>query len=75
MSCPICTGYEQIYGFYLEKNNYYMTKVDEIKKCCPVKVYVTDIVNDIVFFTHNGKEYTKTKIDFYKSSWRLYDSF
>lgn len=79
MSCPNCpskiNNLLKTYGFLLEKNNYYMTQVDEIKKCCPVKVYVTQITAKDVYFTYDGKEYKKTIKDFYKSSWRLYDSY
>ena len=45
MACPNCSGLENLYGFHLERNAYYMTQVNEIKKCCPSKVYVTDFTS------------------------------
>lgn len=75
MACPNCSNLEKIYGFHLEKDAYYMTQVDEIKKCCPSKVYVTEISSTDVFFTCEGKNLKMNKKEFYKSSWRLYDSF
>ena len=56
MACPNCSGLENLYGFHLERNAYYMTQVNEIKKCCPSKVYVTDFTSTDVTFTCNGKE-------------------
>ena len=75
MACPNCSRLENLYGFHLERNTYYMTQVNEIKKCCPSKVYVTDFTSTDVTFTCNGKEFKMKKQDFYKSSWRLYDSY
>ena len=31
MACPNCSGLENLYGFHLERNAYYMTQVNEIK--------------------------------------------
>lgn len=75
MACPNCTGLESLYGFHLERNTFYMTMVKEIKTCCPSKVYVTEITAMDVIFTCEGKTFRMNKKEFYKSSWRLYDSF
>ena len=52
-----------------------MTQLDEVKKCCPVKVFVTRFSTSNVWFTYENKEYSKGRKEFMKSSWRLYDSF
>lgn len=75
MACPECEAQKLIYGFALEKNQYYMTKVPEIKQCCAVKVKVVDYDSLTVYFTCNDKQYQMIKKDFMKSSWRVYDSF
>ncbi len=75
MACPECEAQKLIYGFALEKNGEYMTKVPEVKKCCAVKVKVYDYDSLTVYFTCNGKQYTMNKKEFMKSSWRVYDSF
>lgn len=75
MACPECEAQKMIYGFSLEKNQYYMTKVPEILNCCAVRVLVTDFDSITVFFKHKDKEYKMPKKQFMKSSWRVYDSF
>lgn len=75
MACPECEAQRSKYGFALEDGNFYMTKVPEVKACCPVKVYVERHNATQVFFTCENKEYVMEKTLFMKSSWRLYDSY
>lgn len=77
MSCPNCGNLKEKFGFVLESNAYYMTMIPEVKNCCPVKVYVTEhnSRNVTMICDIDKKEYTKSVHDFYRSSWRLYDSF
>lgn len=75
MACPECEAQRAIYGFVLEVGGTYMTKVPEIKACCPVEVEVTYISSLKVEFTYKGKEYSMGKKDFLSSSWRKYESF
>lgn len=74
-SCPECDAQRAVYGFVLEVGGTYMTKVPEIKNCCPVEVVVTDIDSLKVYFTHKDKNYEMNKRKFLSSSWRKYDSF
>lgn len=75
MACPECEAQRAVYGFVLEVGGTYMTKVEEIKACCPVEVEVTEITTLDVKFTHKGKTYKMNKKKFLSSSWRKYDSF
>lgn len=75
MSCPVCEAERAVYGFYLEVNGTYMTKVPEVKACCPVKVKVTQFDSLKVHFTHNNTEYEMPKKQFMSTSWRVYDSY
>lgn len=74
-SCPDCERQMNEYGFIIEDDNYYMTKVPEIKQCCPVKVFVTRHTSRQVDFIHDDKSFSMDKETFLKSSWRVYESF
>jgi hypothetical protein len=77
--CPECEKrnlreYEK-YGFNIVTGAKYWTHIKEIKECCPVKVTVTEAVGNMVTMEINGKKFTKTREEFYKSSWREYDAY
>jgi len=75
MSCPECEAQRAVYGFTLQVNGVYMTKVPEVKACCPVKVKVTNFDSLKVYFTHNNKAFEMPKKQFMATSWRVYDSY
>lgn len=75
MSCPECEAQRAVYGFTLQKNGVYMTKVPEVKACCPVKVQVTDFDSLKVYFSYANKQYIMPKKQFMSTSWRVYDSY
>lgn len=80
MSCINCNNKRAIsdkqrYGFELEVGATYMTIVEDIKSCCPIKVVVTSFDGGTVSFSVNEKSYTWGKKQFMSSSWRAWESF
>lgn len=75
MSCPECEAEKAVYGFVLKKNCEYMTKLKEIRTCCPVKVKVIDFDSLTVKMTYRDKEFIMPKKQFMTTSWRVYDSY
>lgn len=75
MLCPTCEAEKSVYGFHLETNGVYMTKINEVKACCPVQVKVTDFDSLKVHFIYNNKAYEMPRKQFMNVSWRVYDSY
>lgn len=63
------------YGFNIVVGGKYWTHIKEVKACCPVKVTVVNAIGNNVIVEHNGKQFTKTREEFFKSSWREYDAY
>ena len=63
------------YGFTIEVGGRYWTHIKEIKACCPIKVIIKETVGNNVIVEYNGKQYTRTREEFLKSSWREYDAY
>lgn len=74
-NCAECDAQRNEYGFALEVGGTYMTKVPEVKACCPVEVTVTDITTLKVRFTYKDKKFEMPKKQFLESSWRKYESY
>ncbi len=77
--CPECEKrhlreYEK-YGFNIIVGGKYWTIIKEVKACCPIKVNVVNAAGNTVTVEYNGKQYTKGREDFLKSSWRDYDAY
>lgn len=77
--CPECEKRNRNdlmkYGFNLVEGGYYWTIIPQIKTCCPVKVQLVESTYKSVTVEVNGKNYTKDRTEFMKSSWRDYDAF
>lgn len=79
MHDPMCEQLHHLdelkYGFTLYKNEYYWTKITEIKQCCPIKVKLIDYTSTNVYVEYNGKQYIKPRKEFMENSWRVIDAY
>ena len=77
--CPECEKRNmrelEKYGFNIVIGGKYWTVLKEVKPCCPVKVIIKETAGNKVTVEYNGKQYTKTREEFFKSSWREYDAY
>lgn len=77
--CPECekrnkSDYNK-YGFNIVKDAKYWTIIKEVKTCCPVKVTLVDYNSTNVILEIDGKQYTKQRDEFMKTSWRDYEAY
>ena len=77
--CPECEKrnrreYDK-YGFSIVVGAKYWTLIKEYKACCPVKVTMVEALGNNVTVEIDGKRFTKTREDFFKSSWRDYEAY
>ena len=74
--CPECEARDYArYGFTLVDGAYYYTKIEEIRKCCPIKVQLISHNSGQIKVDYNGTTYTKSYKDFMSTSWRDFDSY
>lgn len=74
--CPECDARDYArYGFTLVDGEYYYTKIEEVRKCCPIKVKLISHNSGQIQVDYNGTAYTKSYKDFMTSSWRDFDSY
>lgn len=78
--CPECerrrNTYEyDRYGFNIVVGGTYWSLIKEYKACCPVKVTLVEAIGNDVIVEIDGKRFTKTREDFFKSSWRDYEAY
>lgn len=77
--CPECEykNYQDYskYGFTLHTGYNYWTKIEEVKKCCAIKVQLVSYDSMNVIVEYNGTNYTLNRNNFMKSSWRDIDSY
>lgn len=71
--CNGCGSTRKRYGYDLESNHYYMTVIEDVRSCCPLKVFVYSVSRQEVLFRYEGKEYKKSRDEFLGSSWRVYN--
>ena len=74
--CPECDARDYArYGFTLVDGEYYYTKIEEVRKCCPIKVKLRSHNSGQIQVDYNGTTYIKSYKDFMTSSWRDFDSY